>query len=186
MRLGLFADAPEGFSPRNVYADCQTVVVIGTALPKGFAKVGSRLVYHCCNEFSMTEIDRISLRLAGELERRFGCAAVPMPGDSPYEYWDAVRSEGRGLFSMKHAAVQAGFGTLGKNMLLLSAMMGSMLNLGSVLIGISLPSDPQAESVCLVNCRKCVGSLSRGRHPKRHGRPEAMQGVHLWQNGARI
>jgi len=82
--------------------------------------------------------------------------AVPLPSDEPYEYWDAENTEGRGLLSMKHAAVAAGLGTLGKNTLLLNEKFGNLLTLGAVLTDLDLPSDPLAESICLDSCRLCL------------------------------
>lgn len=158
-----FADAPEGFSPKDLFPACQTVIVIGIALPKGLMKVDPRLVYHYFNESVMNGmIDGILLRLARETERLSGCAAVPVPCDDPYEYWDAGAMEGRGLISMKHAAVCAGLGTLGKNTLLLNREYGNRLNLGLVLTDLVLPPDPLAESVCIQGCTKCADSCPSG------------------------
>ncbi|MBN1777930.1 MAG: epoxyqueuosine reductase [Clostridiales bacterium] len=156
---GRFADAPAGFSPLDVYKDCQTVIVLGIALPKGLTKIKPRLVYNHFNEPVIGALlDQVSLRLARETERRFGCCAVPVPCDTPYEYWDAEHMEGRGLISMKHAAVRAGLGTLGKNTLLLNREYGNMLNLGMVLTDLSIPSDPLAKSICIAGCTKCEDS----------------------------
>ncbi len=161
--IGRFEDAPEGFSPLDLYADCKTVIAFGVALPKGLSQVDPRLVYHYFNEAVVDGLlDQIALKLAKELERRFACRAVPVPCDDPYEYWDAERMEGRGLLSMKHAAVRAGLGTLGKNTLLLNKEYGNMLNIGAVLTDLALPSDPLAESVCAAGCTKCVNSCPAG------------------------
>ena len=78
--------------------------------------------------------------------------------DGPYEYWDAEKLEGRGLLSMKHAAVQAGIGTLGKNTLLLNSHYGNRLSIGAVLTDLDLPSDPLAEEICINGCQLCLDS----------------------------
>ncbi|MFH1513819.1 MAG: epoxyqueuosine reductase [Bacillota bacterium] len=158
-----FADTPEGFSPLDLYAGCKTVIVIGLILPKGLVKVNPRLIYNHYNDLSTHAIDQLSLQLAKALEQRCdGCTAVPLPCDSPYEYWDAEHKEGRGLLSMKHAAVCAGIGTLGKNTLLLSQEFGNMLNIGAVLTDTPLPSDPLAKNMCIQGCTKCVDSCPVG------------------------
>ncbi len=157
-----FQGAPRGFSPADLFPACQTAIVFGIALPKGLFAVSPRLVYQHFNELADAQIDAFALRLARELEDRYGCKAVPVPCDSPYEYWDAERLEGRGLISMKHAAVCAGLGTLGKNTLLLSRAFGNLLNIGVVLTDLPLPSDPPAESVCIPGCTKCVDSCPAG------------------------
>lgn len=90
------------------------------------------------------------------LERLSGRFAVPLPADSPYEYWDAEQMEGRGLLSMKHAAVLAGLGTLGKSTLLLNEAYGNLLTLGAILTEIDLASDPPEESICLDGCGLCL------------------------------
>jgi len=166
--IGRFADVPDGFSPLDVYKDCQTVIVFGMALPKGLMKINPRLVYNHFNEAVIDSlIDQTALRLSAEVEFRYGAAAVPVPCDDPYEYWDGEQMEGRGLISMKHAAVCAGIGTLGKNTLLLNREFGNMLNLGIVLTDLVLPSDPPAQSICIPGCTKCadncpVGAIRNG------------------------
>ncbi len=165
---GRFEDAPKGFSPLDLYDDCQTVIAFGVALPKGLRQVDPRLIYQHFNESVANHmIDQISLKLAKALEQRFGCHAVPIPCDNPYEYWDAEHMEGRGLLSMKHAAVQAGLGTMGKNTLLLNREYGNMLNIGVVLTDLALSSDPLAQSVCINGCTLCtdacpVGAIQNG------------------------
>lgn len=153
-----FANAPDGFSPKDIFTDCQSVVTIGVALAKGLLMISSRLVYQYYNELILTQIDQIALRLAKEIEYRYGCTAVPVPCDTPYEYWDAEHSEGRGLISMRHAAVYSGIGTLGKNTMVLNRDFGNLLNIGLILTDLSLPSDALAASICIQSCTKCVDS----------------------------
>ena len=83
---------------------------------------------------------------------------VPVPSDDPYEYWNQDKLEGRGLISMKHAAVLAGIGTMGKNTLLLNENLGNMLALGVILTDLDLESDPLAESICIDGCDLCLQS----------------------------
>lgn len=158
-----FADAPAGFSPLDLYRECQTVIVFGVALPEGLLEIDPRLVYHHFNEAVVNPmLDAIALGLAKQIERRFGCHAVPVPCDSPYEYWDAGAMEGRGLISMKHAAVLAGLGALGKSTLLLNGEYGARLNLGAVFTDAVMPSDPLVKSVCIPGCSKCADSCPAG------------------------
>jgi epoxyqueuosine reductase QueG len=151
-----FDGAPEGFRPTDVFPTSKTVVVFGIALPEGLLDVAPRLIYGHFNYGSCPWVDRIAFFAAREIERLTGGRAVPMPSDGPYEYWDAENMEGRGLISMKHAAVQAGLGALGKSTLLINERFGNRLTLGAVLADCALPSDPLAESVCLPDCHLCV------------------------------
>jgi epoxyqueuosine reductase QueG len=157
-----FDDAPRGFKPTNLLSDCQSVISFGIALPKGLAKITPRLVYGYYNDFTHPEIDRISLYAAKKIEEEYRCITVPLPCDSPYEYWDSEKMEGRGLISMKHAAVAAGLGNIGKNTLLLNERYGNMLILGALLTDLDLLSDPISSRMCMDKCRKCVDNCPVG------------------------
>ena len=135
-----FADAPQGFHPRDVYADCRSVVVLGKVLPAGLSQVSPRIIYNHALDVNIAELDRIALQTALEIER-MGGVAVSLPSDTPYEYWDSGAMTGKGLISMRHAAVRAGLGSLGKNTLLINRDYGNMLNLGAVLTNLALRSD---------------------------------------------
>jgi len=153
-----FASAPAGFSPTDIFAQCRSVIVFGIALPKGLAMVSPRLVYAHYNSLICGQVDAVALKGAKLLEQQYHACAVPMPCDSPYDYWEADTMTGRGLISMKHAAAAAGLGALGKNSMLLNARYGNMLTLGAILCDLPLQSDPLAESICIKGCSKCIDS----------------------------
>lgn len=148
-----FAAAPPGFSPSDLFRDCKSVIVFGCALPRGITKADSRLVYGHYNSLLCDEVDKIALRGAKALERKFGAKAVPLPCDNPYEYWDSETLTGKGLISMKHAAVLCGLGTLGKSSLLLNPEYGNLLVLGAILFELKLQSDKPCEEICIKNCK---------------------------------
>lgn len=126
---------------------------------KGLTKVSPRLIYEHFNYIGPVELDRIGFFASGEIERRYGDAfAVPIPADSPYEYWDVENMEGKGLLSMKHAAVKAGIGQMGKSTLLLNSKFGNLLSIGAILTNLELPSDPYTEEICIESCRLCLDS----------------------------
>ncbi|MHC1717734.1 MAG: epoxyqueuosine reductase [Acidaminococcaceae bacterium] len=151
-----FTEAPKGFQPHDIFPDCQTVIVIAMALPKGLLAVDSRIIYAHYNDISCPVVDNISFKTAQFLEKTYGQIAVPLPCDGPYEYWNNEKMEGRGLLSMKHAAVQAGLGTLGKNSLLLNEKYGNLLTVGAILTDMKVESDQHAESICIDSCDLCI------------------------------
>lgn len=151
-----FSEAPAGFSPKDMFSACKSVIVLGIALPKGLYMVEPRIIYGYFNETVPPQIDRIEFSAAKEIEKQFGGYAVPLPSDGPYEYWDAEKKEGRGLISMKHAAVLAGLGTLGKSTLLLNEKYGNLLTIGALVTDLELGSDPLAKSICLSDCDLCI------------------------------
>lgn len=153
-----FDDAPFGYKPTDIYSECKSVISFAVALPQGLAKVNPRLIYGHFNNISCPETDTVAFKSAKKIEDSFRCTAVPIPCDSPYEYWDSDKMEGRGLLSMKHLAVQAGLGSIGKNTLFMNRHFGNMVTLGAILTDLELQSDTLLESICIDQCRKCIES----------------------------
>lgn len=156
--INRFSETPSGFNPRDIFSDCKSVIVFGIALPKGTTKVESRLIYGYFNNNIAQEVDSIACKTAKEIEKLCGGYAVPLPSDGPYEYWDVEKMEGRGLISMKHAAMLAGLGSIGKSTLLLNEKYGNLLTLGAVLTELNLASDPLAENICIEGCTLCINN----------------------------
>lgn len=157
-----FDVAPLGFKPTDILQDCRSIISFALALPRGLAKVNPRLIYGYYNNLSCPEADKIAFISAKKIEQNFKCIAVPMPCDSPYEYWDADKLEGRGLLSMKHIAALAGLGSLGKNTLLMNKQYGNMLTLGVILTTLDLESDQLCTDLCITSCSKCINACPVG------------------------
>lgn len=160
--IGDFSGAPAGFSPADLYPACKSVIAFGVALPRGVLQVDPRYIYGHFNDGCAAQVDRIAFSAANALERTFAMTAVPVPCDGPYDFWDAENLEGRGLMSMKHAAVLAGLGTLGKSTLLIHRRFGNRLTLGAILTDRELSSDPPAENLCPPTCRRCLDACPAG------------------------
>ena len=150
-----FSDAPVGFHPSDIYNECKSVIVFAKRLPKGLAYVNPRIIYKHANELNVNEVDRITYEASIAIEQ-LGCVAVPLPCDGPYEYWEKDNLNGKGLLSMRHAAVFAGLGSLGKNTLLINKRYGNFLTLGAILTDLDLKSDPLSEELCIKNCCLCL------------------------------
>ena len=173
-----FHGAPAGYAPTDLYPACRSAVVFGVALPAGLLSVDSRYLYGHYNDVCLEQVDRIAFSVAKALERMHGFAAVPVPCDTPYDTWDPEKLEGRGLMSMRHAAVAAGLGTLGKNTLLLNRRFGNRLTIGAVLTDAELASDTPAETLCQSACQRCLeacpaGALDGVRAEQARCRPNA-------------
>lgn len=151
-----FLNAPKGFHPKDIFDECKTVIVFAVALPKGLFHVDSRLIYGHFNEISCQMVDKTAFQTAIFIEKKFDKIAVPLPCDTPYEFWDEEKLEGRGLISMKHAAEKAGLGRIGKNSLLINKQYGTMLTIGAVLTNMAIISDPIAEKICIDSCSLCI------------------------------
>ncbi|AGK96357.1 epoxyqueuosine reductase [Clostridium pasteurianum] len=149
-----FKDAPLGFHPTDIYTDCKSVIVFAKCMPKGLTYVNPRLAYAKATDMNVDELDRISYVASVEIEK-LGGIAVPVPSDSPYEYC-SENMEGRGLLSMRHAAMLAGIGSMGKNTLIINKKYGNMINIGAVLTNLDLKSDSFSEKMCIEGCHLCL------------------------------
>jgi epoxyqueuosine reductase QueG len=150
-----FGNTPAGFHPLDIYKDCKSVIVLAKRLPKGLAHVNPRIVYNHANELNVDAVDKITYEASLAIEQ-LGCIAVPLPCDGPYDYWEKDNLKGKGLLSMRHAAVLAGLGSMGKNTLFINRYYGNFLRLGVILTNLDLQSDPLSEELCIENCRLCL------------------------------
>jgi len=151
-----FEKAPPGFQPTDVYAACKSVLVFARRLPAGSLSAGSCIPYTFVNTMITQEVDRLTLDISMKLEQ-LGVANVPLPSDDPYEHWEAERSYGRAILSLRHAGYLAGLGVMGRNTLLINERFGNMIQIGAVLLDAQLEGDPLASyEVCPPDCRLCI------------------------------
>ncbi|MEG6584671.1 hypothetical protein [Dendrosporobacter sp. 1207_IL3150] len=151
-----FTDAPLGFHPTDVLKDCKSVIVLAARFPLSTLSTPSPAAYTFVRHRLVDKIDTITFQLSSELEN-IGACAVPIPSSDPYDYWDETRKHGQGILSLKHAAVRAGLGKLGKNTLLINDKYGNMIWLGGIVIDIELaPSSFADYQACIQDCHICL------------------------------
>jgi len=156
--VDLFADAPSGFHPTDIIKECKSVIVMALRFPISTLSATSQAAYTFVRNRLVEKIDFITFQISSELED-IRCCAVPIPSSDPYDYWDDSRKHGQGVLSLKHAAVRAGLGHMGKNTLLINDQLGNMIWLGAVLIDKELEPDLMATyQVCIPHCRICLNS----------------------------
>lgn len=150
-----FADAPPGFHPTDVSPAAKAVIVVASRFPVS-TLTASQAAYTMVRHKMVAKMDNITFQLSSELDLA-GVSAVPIPASDPYEFWDEDRRHGQGILSLKHAAVRAGLGKMGKNTLLINDLLGNMLWLGAVLVNLELEPDPLAAyDSCIPGCRICL------------------------------
>lgn len=153
-----FIDAPSGFHPTDVLTECKSVIVMALRFPTSSLSSSSPAAYTFVRMRVSDKMDCITFQLSSELEC-LGSRAIPIPSSDPYDYWDDSRCHGQGILSLKHAAVRAGLGQMGKNTLLVNDQLGNMLWLGAVLLDEELKADMIATyQACLPDCRICLDS----------------------------
>lgn len=101
------------------------------------------------------EMDRLSMDMLRYCQSQ-GVSGVIVPADVPYLYWDGENHHGRGIISLKHAAVLAGLGIMGRSTIFISPEYGNMVYLGAVLLDAEQAPDPAVEDfACPPKCSVC-------------------------------
>ncbi len=156
-----FADAPEEHHPARMCRDAATVVVHGTAVPRGvLSSPAYRLhllqrSYHSAYAY----LDQVGMLLASLLEEE-GHRAVAIPSYAPLVFHGL---EPWGILSLKHAAALAGVGAFGRSGLVFHPRFGALLRLGAVVTSASLPGSPPATwDPCPKGCNACGASCPAG------------------------
>lgn len=151
-----FSGAPVGFKPTDIYSKCRSVIVFAKRVPSEAMFAESCIPYTYVNDWITGEVDRISAMFALKLQdERVG--AVPIPSSDPYEHWEADRSHGIAILSLRHAGHLAGLGVLGRSNLLINERYGNMIKIGALSVDIELEPDPiAAYQVCKPECSLCL------------------------------
>lgn len=140
----------------RVMPEARSMVVFAIPMLRGSIESKSLYSAMISTHATYKESEILALRLGRLLEERGHRAAVIVPA-SPIE----MSSETRGLLgdiSLRHAAVGAGLGVIGKNRLLLTSKWGPRVRLGAVVTDAPLAADqPLQEQLC-DDCDMCVQS----------------------------
>jgi epoxyqueuosine reductase len=149
-----FKAAPPGHHPRDLFPACQAVIVLACRFPGEDALDTLSLAYTRARNAMVVRMDALARRLAEQLQG-LGVGAFVKRSMGPGA-WDAD-GRYRDTLSLKHAAVLAGLGKIGRNSLLINDRYGNMLWLSAVLVDVALQPDTLAAyKVCLPGCRLCV------------------------------
>mgnify|MGYP001328585944 CR=1 FL=1 len=151
-----FAAAPSGFHPADVYSKCKSVVVFLKRMPPEVILAENPVPYSHAAYQLYAALDQIGLNLCNELEKH-RIHGVPVPTDVPYLSWDEKQKRGMGIVSLRHAAVNAGLGILGRNTLLINRDFGNMVYIGAILIDTEMQADPVIDDfACPPGCSLCI------------------------------
>lgn len=157
-----FDKAPEGHHPKDLCRQAQTVIVYGIRVPRGMLRSPRYELYALHRSYHSVYplLDEISLELCNLIESLSDEQAVPVPSFGPLVYEGL---EPWGLLSLKHAAVQAGLGSFGRNGLMHHPRHGTLLRLGAVVTSARLAGDPLNErDPCPSDCQACVKACPLG------------------------
>ncbi|MBN1533718.1 MAG: epoxyqueuosine reductase [Spirochaetes bacterium] len=157
-----FSGAPAGFHPADVYDKTRSVIVFAKRIPPESLYAQSCVPYTHSNTMAMQEVDRMTFLISLDLQS-LGIAAVVIPTDDPYEYWDEEHTTGRAIISLRHAAQLAGLGVIGRNNLVVNERYGNMIQIGALLSDREIePSPPADYRTCPDSCRICIDTCPAG------------------------
>ena len=153
-----FNEAPRGFHPCDVLPSCKTVVVFAKQFLSGSLHCKTTIPYTIIRNMLSDKLDKMSYQFCETMESN-GIIAVPTGTIGPTEY-DAVTDRYRNIVSVKHCAVAAGLGRIGRNTLLVTPEYGNMVWLCAVLLDTTFEPDemllgdpcPEGCSLCIDNC----------------------------------
>lgn len=142
--------------PRFIMPQAQSIIVIAQRMLVGCLESPSDMVTTIQGIALYDELHMLGLKLARFLEERGHRAAI-VPGYNPVD----MRKETKGLtgeVSLRHAAVAAGLGKLGRNNLLITPEFGPRVRLCGVVTNAGLePDKPCSESYC-EDCEACISA----------------------------
>ncbi len=148
-----FTGTPPGHHPRDLLAVCRSVIVVGRRFPAASMSGGPDRYTRARDRMAVV-VNRLSGRLAERL-REAGTAAFVQKSMETGRWEEDGRY--RDALSLKHAAVLAGLGKIGRNYLLINRAFGNMLWFGAVLTDLGLAPDPPADyDPCPPRCRVCA------------------------------
>jgi epoxyqueuosine reductase len=161
----LEAHPPDPKNPRRpsdiTDLDGGRVIVLAKRLSRGAARIlpwNDRHKYYN-DELALTMIEETSLELVYWLEDNgYPSIIVPPTHVDPWRYKGDPKQHQTTLLSLPHAAVEAGLGTLGLNLQLLTPEYGPRVVLTAVLCTVDVACDTRREeALCLgPTCGRCL------------------------------
>ncbi len=154
--------AGEGRKPSDITDhDASRVIVLAKRYSAGTARIldwNNRHKYYN-DELTLTALEETSLELVYWLEDKgYPAIIVPPTHVDPWRYWGDPNAHQETLLSMPHAAVEAGLGTLGLNLQLITPEYGPRVILTVVLCSVDCETDQRQEkALCLgPECGRCL------------------------------
>ncbi len=143
--------------PSAIFPAARSVIVFLRRIPRSFVMTDSLIAYQQALTIVNRDLDRIALNASLNIER-MGAGAMPVPAEKPYAQWNADGTQARGLIDLRHAAVYAGLGQIGRGALFINPQYGNFVNIGAVITNLDLRSDPPVVNLCIPECHICEES----------------------------
>jgi ferredoxin len=140
---------PEGISPY-----CKSVIVIANRIPAGAFRAKSNTPVQYMDMLVLRKMDKVAYLIAEELER----AGHPSFVTAAQETEWSLKRASYGRLSTRHLGVEAGLGTLGLEVNILTPEFGPRIYLTGILTELELEPDQRiTEQVCIgESCSRCL------------------------------
>jgi epoxyqueuosine reductase QueG len=143
-------------TPERISPYCKSVVVIVQRIPAGAFRCKSNVPVQYMDMLVLRKMDKVAYRLAEELESAGHPSFVTAAQETDWSY----KRASYGRLSTRHLGVEAGLGTLGLEVNILTPEFGPRVYLTGILTELELePDHPMTEQVCIgESCSRCLHS----------------------------
>src|ERR1700716_1529830 len=143
-------------TPERISPYCKSVIVVAQRIPIGAFRCKSNVPVQYIDMLVLRKMDKGAYRLAEELETAGFPSLVVAAQETDWSY----KRASYGRLSTRHLGVEAGLGTLGLEVNILTPEFGPRVYLTGVLTELELePDRPLTEQVCIgESCSRCLHS----------------------------
>lgn len=143
-------------TPERILPSIKSVIVLVQRIPAGAFRALSNVPVQYMDMLVLRKMDKVAYRLADELER----AGHPTFVTAAQETDWSLKRASYGRLSTRHLGVEAGLGTLGLEVNILTPEFGPRVYLTGVLTELELEPDQRiTEQVCIgESCSRCLHS----------------------------
>ncbi len=143
-------------TPERIWPECRSVIVLAQRIPAGAFRCKTNVPVQYIDMLVLRKMDKVAYALAEELERAGHATFVTAAQETDWSY----KRASYGRLSTRHLGVEAGLGTLGLEVNILTPEFGPRIYLTGVLTALELaPDGPMREQVCIgESCSRCLHS----------------------------
>ena len=141
-------------TPERISPYCRSVIVVVNRIPAGAFRCKTNTPVQYLDMLVLRRMDRIAYRLTEELERKGWPTLVTAGQETDWNY----KKASYGRLSTRHLGVEAGLGTLGLEVNILTPEFGPRVYLTGILTELELEPDQRiTEQVCIgESCSRCL------------------------------
>jgi epoxyqueuosine reductase QueG len=143
-------------TPERISPYCKSVIVVVQRIPAGAFRAKNNVAVQYIDMLVLRKMDKVAHRLARELDDAGHPSFVTAAQETDWNY----KRASYGRLSTRHLGVEAGLGTLGLEVNILTPEFGPRVYLTGILTELELEADhPITEQVCIgESCSRCLHS----------------------------